>query len=277
VDESIVVIVTGAAGGLGRAMSLGLLAAGRRVVAFDIDRARPAMDELVGLAHGAGQSERLFPVYGSVRSEDDCARVVAAAIERFGRVDALVNNAGLGMGTISLQAMISGIPFYDVPAENWRALIDTNVNGPFLMAKAITPHLRKQGWGRIVNVTTSYPTMIKDGFSPYGPAKAALEAASVIWSNDLKGTGVTVNVLIPGGAADTPMVPYEAARDRTKLVPPHVMVAPVTWLTSRASDGFSGYRFIAREWDPDAPVEQNVKKAGSLAGWRGAAPSGVPA
>src|SRR5579875_1795114 len=216
-------------------MSLGLLAAGRRVVAFDIDRARPAMDELVGLAHGAGQSERLFPVYGSVRSEDDCARVVAAAIERFGRVDALVNNAGLGMGTISLQAMISGIPFYDVPAENWRALIDTNVNGPFLMAKAITPHLRKQGWGRIVNVTTSYPTMIKDGFSPYGPAKAALEAASVIWSNDLKGTGVTVNVLIPGGAADTPMVPYEAARDRTKLVPPHVMVAPVTWLSSRVN------------------------------------------
>jgi len=236
-------------------MSLGLLEAGRRVAGFDVKEA-------------AIQNDRFFDVVGSVRSERDCARAVAQAIERFGAVHALVNNAGLGMEGISLEAMTKGINFYDVPAEKWQALIDTNVNGPFLMARAIAPRLVKQKWGRIINVTTSYPTMLKNGFSPYGPAKAALEAATVIWSKDLLETGVTVNVLIPGGAADTAMVPAEAVSDRSSLVRPSVMVAPVVWLTSRASDDVTGHRFVARDWDPRASVEENVRKAGALAGWR---------
>lgn len=252
--EDQVVIVTGAAGGLGRAMSLGLLAAGRRVVGVDIERAKPALESVAA-------SDRFFPVCASVRSERDCARAVAQAIEHFGAVHAVVNNAGLGMEGISLEAMTKGVNFYDVPAEKWQALIDTNVNGPFLMARAVAPHLVEQKWGRIVNVTTSYPTMLKNGFSPYGPAKAALEAATVIWSKDLQETGVTVNVLIPGGAADTAMVPVEAVSERSNLVRPAVMVAPIVWLTSHASDGVTGHRFVAKEWNPDAP-------AGALAGWR---------
>lgn len=265
--EDHVVIVTGAAGGLGRVMSLGLLAAGRRVVAVDREQSAQAMDALVATAKNLDEGARILGVFGSVRSESDCARVVAQAIERFGAVHAVVNNAGLGMETISLEAMTKGVNFYDVPAEKWQALIDTNVNGPFLMARAVAPHLVKAGWGRIINVTTSYPTMLKNGFSPYGPAKAALEAATVIWSKDLKDTGVTANVLIPGGAADTAMVPHEAVADRASLVRPQVMVAPVTWLTSHASDGFTARRFVAREWDPGASDEQNVRKAGALAGW----------
>ncbi len=253
--EDHVVIVTGAAGGLGGAMARGLLEAGRRVVSFDV--VAPAIEH-----------ERFFAVTGSVRSDSDCARAVAAAVEHFGAVHAVVNNAGMGMGKISLQAQLGALSFYEIPAEGWQALIDTNVNGPFLMARAIAPYLIEGGWGRIVNVTTSYTTMIKDHFSPYGPAKAALEAASVVWSRDLQDTGVTVNVLIPGGAADTAMVPVEAAADRTRLIPPSVMVAPVVWLTSRASDGVTGRRFVGKEWDPGAPVERNVEKAGALAGWR---------
>jgi 3-oxoacyl-[acyl-carrier protein] reductase len=255
VSDDSVVIVTGAAGGLGGTMSRGLLAAGRRVVGFDIVDA--------GIDH-----ERYFGVTGSVRSPDDCARAVDQAIEHFGAVHGVVNNAGMGMGKIDLRAQLAQLSFYEIPADGWQALIDTNVNGPFLMARAIAPHLIKQGWGRIVNVTTSYTTMIREHFSPYGPAKAALEAATVIWSRDLKESGVTVNVLIPGGAADTPMVPPEAQRDRSKLIQPSVMISPVTWLMSHASDGVTGYRFIGNDWDPAASPEQNVKKAGTLAGWR---------
>lgn len=267
-SEDNVVVVTGAAGGLGRVMSLGLLAAGRRVVALDVDAARPALDALVAAAADAGAQERIFPVIASVRSEAECARAVAQAIERFGTVHALINNAGLGMEGINPRAMIDGVNFYDVPAQKWQAVIDTNVNGPFLMARAIAPHLVAQRWGRIVNVVTGYPTMLKGGFSPYGPAKAALEAATVIWSKDLKDTGVTVNALLPGGAADTAMVPVEAVSDRATLVRPSVMVAPAVWLTSHASDGVTGHRFIGRDWDPDGPLEENVRKAGALAGWQ---------
>jgi NAD(P)-dependent dehydrogenase (short-subunit alcohol dehydrogenase family) len=255
VSDDSVVIVTGAAGGLGGTMSRGLLAAGRRIVGFDI-------------VDAAIEHERYLGVVGSVRSEDDCAAAVARAIEHFGAVHGLVNNAGMGMGKISLQAQLAELPFFEIPANGWQALIDTNVNGPFLMARAIAPHLIKHRWGRIVNVTTSYTTMVREHFSPYGPAKAALEAATVVWSQDLSASGVTVNVLIPGGAADTPMVPLESQRDRSKLIPPGVMVAPLTWLMSRASDGVTGYRFIGRDWDPAASADVNVKTAGALAGWR---------
>ena len=76
------------------------------------------------------------------------------------------------------------------------------------MAKALVPRLIAQGWGRIVNITTSHGTMVtRAGRPPYGPTKAALEAATVIWAKDLAGTGVTVNALLPGGAADTRMIP----------------------------------------------------------------------
>ena len=79
--------------------------------------------------------------------------------------------------------------------------------GAFLMTRAAVPRMVEQGWGRVVNVTTSFFTMLNEGFAPYGPAKAALEAASAIWAKEFRDTGVSVNVLIPGGPTDTRMVP----------------------------------------------------------------------
>jgi NAD(P)-dependent dehydrogenase (short-subunit alcohol dehydrogenase family) len=256
-----VVIVTGAGGGLGGTMARGLLAAGRRVVAVDVAAAGARLDALAGDAAGHGAAARLVNVQGDIRVPADCAAVVARALERFGSVHALINNAGLGMETIDVRAMLEVRRFYDVPAERWQALFDTNVNGAFYMAAALAPHLVAQGWGRIVNVTTGFPTMVKKGFSPYGPSKAALEVATVVWSKDLAGTGVTVNALLPGGAADTPMVPVESEPAREKLVAPSVMVAPALWLTSRAADGVTGRRVVAKEWDPSAPLERNIARA----------------
>ena len=158
-------------------------------------------------------------------------------------------------------------PFYEVEADAWRRAIDVNVNGAFLMAKAVTPHLLKQGWGRIVNIETSFWTMMMDGFSPYGPSKAALELATVIWSKDLAGTGVTVNALAPGGPADTRMIPETEIGDRSKLIPPDLMVAPIVWLMSRQSDGTNGRRIIAKEWDAARLRSEPVEKIGIPAGW----------
>jgi NAD(P)-dependent dehydrogenase (short-subunit alcohol dehydrogenase family) len=82
-------------------------------------------------------------------------------------------------------------------------VIDTNVNGPFMTARCAVPFMLKAGWGRIVNVSVSQGTMRRRGFSPYGPSRAALESETIIWAQDLEGTGVTVNALLPGGATLT--------------------------------------------------------------------------
>jgi 3-oxoacyl-[acyl-carrier protein] reductase len=125
----------------------------------------------------------------------------------------------------------------------------------------------KQGWGRIVNIETSLFTMMMDGFSPYGPSKAALESETVIWSKDLDGTGVTVNALAPGGPADTRMIPRNEVGDRSALVQPEVMVAPIIWLMSPQSDGVTGRRIIAKEWNAERLHYEPIETIGVPAGW----------
>ena len=226
-------------------MTRGLLAAGRRVAAIDL-----AASGLAALPAG----ERLFTLTADIRDPADCARVVAAVEKRFGAVHGLVNNAAIGPWYTPEG---KSPKFYEVPAERWQRTIDTNVNGTFLMSQAVAPRLIAGGWGRIVNVTTSLGTMTMGGMAPYGPSKGAIEAATAVMAADLAGTGVTANVLVPGGAADTPMVPQFAAPDRSKLISPHVMVAPIVWLTSRSADGVTARRFIGIDWDQDpqgAPV-----------------------
>lgn len=262
-----VVVMTGAAGGLGGAMTRGLLQAGRRVVAVDIEATRDAMTVLAADAAALGTAGRLQCVIADIRSESDCERTVATARERFGTVHALVNNAGIGMSALSLDAQDCKVPFYEVPAAFWRSLFDVNVNGSFLMARAVAPHLVAQGWGRIVNVTTGLFTMVRGGFTPYGPAKAAMEAATAAWSEEFAGSGITVNALLPGGAADTSMVPHESVADRSTLVAPGKMVAPAVWLTSAASDGVTGIRIIGNDWDAGAPDADNLAKC-TRAGWK---------
>lgn len=260
-----VVIMTGAGGGLGGAMARGLLSAGRRVVALDVAAGAAGLQTLSAEAEAAGSKDRLLTVTGSVRSAADCSRAIGEAIGHFGAVHVLVNCAALGVDFARGSDGMLGAPkFYEIPLECWEATIDTNVNGPFRMASAVTPHLIAQGWGRIVNIVTGYPTMVK--FSPYGPAKAALEAATVVWSNELDGTGVTVNALLPGAAANTAMVPHEVVADRSRLVQPDVMVAPMLWFASRESDGISGYRIIGQDWDPTAATQANLSRA-QRAGW----------
>lgn len=265
--SNMAVIVTGAARGMGRAMTLGLAKAGVRVVAADLASSKPEMDEMRDTARLEGVEDKVVFANCDVTQWRDCENAVKAARDRFGAVHGLVNNAGVGMQGFGHVMVGPRKRFYEHDAEAWRRAIDTNVNGPFLMAKVVAPVLVAQGWGRIVNVVTSHFTMVMDGFSPYGPSKAALEAASVIWSKDLANTGVTVNALLPGGAGNTRMIPVEEVPDRSSLVQPEVMMAPIVWLMSRKSDGVTGRRFIAKEWDPALDASAAAAKAGAPAGW----------
>lgn len=256
-----VAIVTGAGSGLGRVMTLGLAAAGAKVAAFDVNEAAAAKT-----ASEASKGS-VLPVRVDVRKVEDCAAGVKKAIEAHGGLHVLVNCAGLGMSWLRKDFMLNPIRFWDVEPERWQQVMDVNVRGPFLLARTVVGHLRAQKWGRIVNVTTSFNTMLRGANMPYGQSKAALEAASSAWAEDLKDSGVTVNVLVPGGAADTPMVPPESRGDRGTLVKPDVMVAPVCWLASDASNGVTGQRFIGREWDPKLPAAEAMKRSAAPIGW----------
>lgn len=258
-------LVTGAGAGLGRAMALGLAQAGAHVIAADVDEA--AAQATAQDAQAKGALGHIMAQRMDVRDAAQCEAGVARTIAGFGAIDVLVNCAGLNMAIFSKDFLTEMVRFWSVDPVKWQMLYDVNVRGPFLLARAAAPHMIARKWGRIINVTTSYSTMMREGNTPYGQAKAAMEAASACWAEDLAGTGVTCNVLIPGGAADTAMIPAHAPIDRAKLVAPSAMTPPLCFLASPASDGINGQRFLARNWKMDASMEENLRNAMTPAAW----------
>jgi NAD(P)-dependent dehydrogenase (short-subunit alcohol dehydrogenase family) len=260
-------IVTGAGRGLGRSMALGLARAGANVV-ITAARNRGEIDQVaqeVAKIPGAGA---IRPIIADAASEGDAQRVASETLHEFGCVHILVNNAGRGMRFVSEKFFDTPTKFWETDPAVWKMIVDTNVNAPFLMARAAAPHMMKQRWGRIVNISINHETMRRPGFSPYGPSKAALESETIIWAQDLAGTGVTVNALLPGGATDTGMVPQDIpAHLREKLLHPDIMIPPLLWLASEAANGVTGSRFVANLWDAALPPEQAAEKSRMTAGW----------
>jgi 3-oxoacyl-[acyl-carrier protein] reductase len=262
-----VAILTGAGGGMGSAMTLGLLRQGARVAAVDVNPS--ALETLATKAVRAAGSERVLPMIGDVSRAEECQRIVRRATEVFGRITMLVNNAGVGMQTIRADYMNHPVRFWEVDPERFQRMMDVNWKAPFLLARAVAPQMVAQKWGRMVNVTTSLDTMHRQNYTPYGMAKAALEAATSSWAKDLDGTGVTVNVLVPGGPVNTGFIPASAPMDRAKMVQPDVMVAPICWLASDESNGVTDCRFVGRDWDPRLPAAEAAAKASGPAAWPG--------
>jgi NAD(P)-dependent dehydrogenase (short-subunit alcohol dehydrogenase family) len=258
-----VAVVTGGGRGLGAAMALGLARAGYRVV---VTAAREAA-EIEAIAAEAGV-DRVYPLVADVTREEDCERVVDAALARFGSLDILVNNAGRGMKYISSSFMTEPTRFWEADASAWRSMIDTNINGPFLMARAAVRPMLRGRWGRIINISMNRDTMQRAGFSPYGPSKAALESETIIWAQDLAGTGVTVNALLPGGATLTGMIPPGVPQHvRASLLDPGIMIRPLLWMVSPASDGITGKRLVANRWRMDVDDAAAAQSAMLDAGW----------
>ena len=245
-----VCFLTGAGTGLARAMTLGLAARGAQVIAADIDEA--GLHETVTMAKALPGKVVARPL--DVRDQAQCEAAINKAVADFGSLDVLVNCAGLGPVYMRRNFVADPLRFWDADPERWWNMIAVNLRGPFLLSRAAAPRMIARKWGRIVNVTTSFSTMIRGGNMPYGQTKAGLEAGSASWADDLAGTGVSVNVLIPGGAADTGMIPMEAMPDRSKLVPPQAMAAPICYLASNASDGVTGKRFVAQHFKVDDPL-----------------------
>lgn len=252
-----VALVTGAARGLGRTMAQALARAGAAVAFADLENAEQTAAE-VAQEPGCG---RVLGLVCDITREGDCACAVAATLAAFGGLHILVNNAGKGPVHVEASPRTTSLKFWEADPDIWQQVIVTNVNGTFLMSRQAVPAMIGAGWGRIINITTSLATMQRRQNSPYGVSKAAIEAATLIWAQDLEGTGVTVNSLIPGGAVDTNFVSAAMRRSGRPLLQPAVMIAPLLWLASPASDAITGARFVGKNWDGHLAPEAAARAA----------------
>jgi gluconate 5-dehydrogenase len=185
-----------------------------------------------------------------VRNGDDVDRGVEETYARLGGLDVLVNNAGLGMRTVNPRFLTDPQPFWAVAPGGFRDVVDTNLTGYFLVARAVVPRMLDAGSGRVVNVSMNHSTMNRKGFVPYGPARAGAEALSRVMAADLRGTGVTVNILLPGGATATGMIPDGfPAEQRGHLLDPAIMGPPIRWLSSPDAAGVHDERIVATDFD----------------------------
>jgi NAD(P)-dependent dehydrogenase (short-subunit alcohol dehydrogenase family) len=247
-------IVTGAASGMGRAMALGLSRAGFDVAA--VDRNAEALGTLPA---------PIKPVTADLSQPESFDGIVVETLTAFGRIDVLINNAGIGQAGIRADQRRNPIRFWEVTPEQWNRFLTVNATAPIMMSRAVLPHMLKANRGRIVTVTTSLGTMVREGYLLYGCSKAAAEASMAVLAADLAGTAVTANVLVPGGVTDTPLV--GDAGDRSKMLRPEIMLPPLLWLVSDEAVAVSGRRFIAADWDTRLSPAQAAEAAGAPVAW----------
>ena len=264
-----VALVTGAGSpiGLGHAIVLGLVRAGARVALADINQ--EWLDRTVSEVRETGGDDSAIGIITDVTDPQGCQNAVETAVKELGGLHILVNNAGIntrgaGQGTTGGANLTN---FWENSPETWSRVVAVNLSGNFYMARAAVLHMLEQGWGRIIGVTTSMDSMWREGMAPYGPSKAGHEALVAIMARDLEGTGVTANVLVPGGGTYTNMTYRGDENLRNQLIQAEVMQNPAVWLASDDSGEFSGRRIIAYYWDDSLPLEERLEKCSAPAAW----------
>jgi len=182
--DSTVAVVTGGSRGIGRAIAAALVAKGARVVITGRDQRH--------LDDAAGQlGDAVYAVRGDVAKPDDAARAVDAAVERFGGLDVLVNNAGIGaFGNVDGFAV-----------DTWREVIDTNLSGVFYCSRAAIPHLKQRGGGWIINISSLAGKNPFVGGAAYCASKAGLNAFSEALMQEVRYDNIRVSYIMPGSVS----------------------------------------------------------------------------
>jgi NAD(P)-dependent dehydrogenase (short-subunit alcohol dehydrogenase family) len=264
-----VAIITGAGSpiGIGHAITLGFVRAGARVAMLDLNQTW--LEQSVREAKSIGGEDCALAIVADVTDPDAVEQAVQRTMVELGSLHILVNNAGTNPRAAGLAPVGQGnrTNFWQISPQAWSRVVAVNLSGPFLMARAVVEHMLAQRWGRIIGVTTSLDTMYRQGGVPYGPSKAGHEALVAAMAQELDGTGVTANVLVPGGATNTNLIAPDAGYDRAALIQPDVMQAPAVWLASDASHGCNGRRVIAYAWDERLPLNERLAKASAPAAW----------
>lgn len=182
--EGRVALVTGGAGGLGIAMGRALHAAGARLVLADLDEA--ALPAAAAAVDGTGG--RVDTRVLDVSSEDAANACVEAVLSRHGRLDILLNNAGIGVTR----------PFLEESSAEWDRVLRINLDGVYLVAKAAARPMVERGWGRIVNIASIYGVIGSPAVQAYGAAKHAVVGLTRALAAELGPRGVTCNAIGPG-------------------------------------------------------------------------------
>lgn len=255
-----VAIVTGASRGLGLAVAEWLTQAGAAVAL-----AARSEDQVIAEARRLAKAgARAWGIPADVSDLAQVEQVIAATLERFGRIDILVNNA----------AVIWPIDEVgEADPDEWAYNIHVNLVGPFYMAHSVLPTMVEQRFGRIINVSSGLSTTPYSGFSAYGAAKAGLDQFTRILALELKGTGVTANVIYPG-MVDTDMQAdirsvdtsesvidlsmFHQAAEAGGLISAQVAARRIGWLAGPWSRNRSGEIFTFRDEEWLAQVEQDL-------------------
>ncbi len=239
-----IAIVTGGGRGIGRAIAEAYSENGAMVIVTSAIH-KKEIDDTAAKINGEA-------IPADITNQNDVNRLVGSVVEKYGRIDILVNNAARGMRFVNESFMTNPKPFWESDTENWQMVINTNINGTYLITKAVIPHMLKQESGRIINISINLETMKRKGFSPYGPSKAALESMSNIWAQELRGTGITLNTLLPGGATLTGMIPHDFSEDKKKnLLKADIVCPAAVFLASEEAANINGQRIIAVEWNKE--------------------------
>ncbi|MEK9646436.1 MAG: SDR family oxidoreductase [Alphaproteobacteria bacterium] len=198
--EGRVVIVTGAGGGIGRAYAKHFAVHGAIPVIAEIN-GQNASSVAAEIKADGGQA---LAHQTNVTSEESVAEMVALAMEEFGRIDILVNNA-------AIFAALNRAPFEDLPRDDWNRMLDVNVTGSWICAKTVIPHMRAGGYGRIINVSSSTVPTGVPFMMHYVTSKAAVIGMTRCMATELGADGITANAILPG-LTETE-VPYNGRTD----------------------------------------------------------------
>ena len=264
-----VAVITGAASpiGMGRSITTAFVRAGARVAMLDVNE--DWLDQTANDMREIGGDDAVLPIVADVTSPESVDNAISRTISELGGLHILVNNAGINARTGGFGAGAAGSQndFWTLEPDAWLRVINVNLSGPFLMSHAAAPHMIEQGFGRIIGVTTSMDTMWRKGGAPYGPSKAGHEALVAIMAQDLEGTGVTANVLTPGGATATNMVIPPEGATADALIQPEAMQSPAVWIASDDASHWNGRRIIAYHWDDSLPLDERLEKCSAPAAW----------
>jgi len=190
-----VAVITGASKGLGRAMALALGGAGARLAL--VSRDRQQLKATAEAAHALGAEAKIFQT--DVTKEEEVRRLEKEVIDGFGHVQILINNAGINIRK----------PVIDFTLAEWRAVLDTNLTGAFLACRSFVPHMKGQGYGRILNLTSIMSHVALPGRSAYAASKSGLLGFTRALALELAPEQITVNGISPGPIAtemNTPII-----------------------------------------------------------------------
>ena len=236
-------IVTGAGSGIGRMIAARLGADGANVVVADLER-----HEEAAAAIATATGTRTLGLRVDVSSEADTMRMAAETLGKFGSIDILVNNAAM-FSKLALR------PFEQIPVEEWRRLMEINIMGVALCCKAVSPQMRKQKWGRIVNLASGAPLKGVPLFLHYIASKGAVISMTRGLAREFGADGVTVNALAPGFTLSEGVLAQahhlESNQDiavRTRAIPrqekPEDLVGTVSFLASDDAAFMTGQTLV---------------------------------